>query len=186
MDPSNDGTVLYEKDEVVETITTGANGYATSSKLPLGEYRIEEIKVQNGMVLNTEIQKVKLEYEDQTVEVVSEEINFKNDRQKVNIELTKKDDEGTLLSGAVYGLYTKTDLMLDDEVLLAADTLIETAVTDTNGKLSFKADLPISSDDKVHFYVKEIEQPAGYVLSDSVFDVDTKYKEQTISIVTDC
>ena len=92
MDPSNDGTVLYEKDEIVETITTGTDGYATSSKLPLGDYRVEEIKVQNGMVLNTEIQKVKLEYEDQTVEVVSEEISFKNDRQKVNIELTKKDD----------------------------------------------------------------------------------------------
>ena len=135
------------------------------------------------MVLNTEIQKVTLEYEDQTVEVVSEEVSFTNDRQKVNIELTKKDDEGTLLAGAVYGLYTKTDLMLDDAILLSADTLIETAVTDENGKLSFKADLPISSDDEFHFYVKEIEQPAGYVLSDSVFDVDTKYKEQTISIV---
>ena len=183
MDPNNDGTVLYEKDEVVETITTGANGYATSGKLPLGEYRIEEIKVQNGMVLNTEIQKVTLEYEDQTVEVVSKEISFKNDRQKVNIELTKKDDEGTLLAGAVYGLYTKTDLMLDDEILLSADTLIETAVTDENGKLSFKADLPISLDEESHFYVKEIKQPAGYVLSDAVFDVDTKYKEQTISVI---
>lgn len=183
LDPSNDGTVLYEKDEVIETITTGADGYATSSKLPLGDYRVEEIKVQNGMVLNTEIQKVKLEYEDQTVEVVSEEISFKNDRQKVNIELTKKDDEGTLLSGAVYGLYTKTDLILDGNVLLPADTLIEKAVTDENGKITFNADLPISLDDEIHFYVKEIKQPSGYVLSDAVFDVDTKFKEQTITTV---
>lgn len=183
MDPSNDGTVLYEKDEVVETITTGADGSAKSGKLPLGEYRIEEIKVQNGMVLNTEIQKVKLEYEDQTAEVVSKEISFKNDRQKVNIELTKKDDEGTLLAGAVYGLYTKTDLMLDDKILLSADTLIETAATDENGKLSFKADLPISLDEESHFYVKEIKQPAGYMLSDNVFDIDTKYKTQTITII---
>ncbi|WP_071441739.1 MSCRAMM family protein [Traorella massiliensis] len=183
MDPSNDGTVLYEKDEIVETITTGTNGYATSGTLPLGEYRIEETKVQNGMILNTEIQKVKLEYKDQTVEVVSEEISFKNDRQKVNIELTKKDDEGNLLSGAVYGLYTKTDLVLDGNVLLPADTLIEEAVTDENGRLTFKADLPISLDDEVHFYVKEIKQPSGYVLSDAVFDVDTKFKEQTITTV---
>ena len=183
LDPSNDGTVLYEKDEIVETITTGADGYATSSKLPLGDYRVEEIKVQNGMVLNTEIQRVKLEYEDQTVEVVSEEISFKNDRQKVSIELTKKDDEGNLLSGAIYGLYTKTDLVLDGNVLLPADTLIEKAITDENGKLTFKADLPISLDDEIHFYVKEIKQPAGYVLSDAVFDVDTKYKDQTITTV---
>ena len=184
MDPSNDGTILYEKDETVETITTGTNGYATSSKLPLGEYRIEEIKVQNGMVLNTEIQRVKLEYEKQSVEVVSEKISFKNDRQKVSIELTKKDDEGNLLSGAIYGLCTKTDLVLDSIILLPADTLIEKAVTDENGRLTFKADLPISLDDEIHYYVKEIEAPYGFLLSDEVFNIDTHFKEQINAVIS--
>ena len=182
-DPSNDGTILYEKDEVVESIITDESGIAVSSELPLGNYRVEEIKVQDGMILNTEIQKVTLAYENQTVEVVSEEISFTNDRQKVSIELTKKDKDDHVLSGAVYGLYTKTDLILDDEVLLEADTLIEKAITDENGKLSFNADLPISLDNDVHFYVKEIEAPYGFVLSDEVFDLDTKFAPQTETVI---
>ena len=44
MDPSNDGSILYEKGALVETLITGASGKVTSKKLPLGVYEVEEIE----------------------------------------------------------------------------------------------------------------------------------------------
>lgn len=45
----------YAKDSVVDTITTGADGVATSKELYLGKYYIQEIKVadKEGMALNS-------------------------------------------------------------------------------------------------------------------------------------
>ena len=180
MDPSNDGTVLYEKDEIVETITTGRDGYAKSSELPLGAYRVEEIKVQDGMVLNKEIMKVTLEYEDQTVAVVYEKASFLNERQKIELNISKVDsDTEEPLAGAKFGLYAAEDIF-DHEgtLLLEKDTLIETSVSNVNGEIIFNADLPLYK-----YYVKEIEAPIGYATTDEVFSIDGSYQGQNVAVI---
>ena len=180
LDPSNDGTVLYEKDEVVETIMTSANGYVTSSDLPLGAYRVEEIKVQDGMVLNKEIKKVTLEYEDQTVEVVYGEASFLNERQKIELNISKADsatDEP--LAGAKFGLYAAEDILdYQGDLLLEKDTLIETSVSDKDGKIIFDADFPLYK-----YYVKEIEAPIGYATTDEIFNIDGSYQGQDVAVI---
>ena len=180
MDPSNDGTVLYEKDEIVETITTGTDGYATSSELPLGAYRVEEIKVQDGMVLNKEIKKVTLEYEDQTVEVVYGEASFLNERQKIELNISKADsDTEKPLAGATFGLYAAEDILdYQGDLLLEKDTLIETSVSDKDGKIIFDADLPLYK-----YYVKEIEAPIGYATTDEIFNIDGSYQGQDVAVI---
>ena len=59
-----DGTLRYAKDTVVDTVTTGADGTATSKALYLGKYEIREITAPYGMVLNDEIHTVELTYAD--------------------------------------------------------------------------------------------------------------------------
>ena len=82
LDPSNDGTILYKKGTLVDTITTGENGKATTKKLPLGVYEVKEVTAPNGMVINTTPQTVELEYKDQDTAIVYEDITFNNDRQQ--------------------------------------------------------------------------------------------------------
>lgn len=42
-DPSNDGTIIYKKGTVVDTIITKLDGKGTSKELPLGEYSVKEV-----------------------------------------------------------------------------------------------------------------------------------------------
>lgn len=182
LDPSNDGTVIYPAGTVVDTITTDQDGKGLSKELPLGKYEIHEIKAPNGYVLNTEEKHVELTYKDQTTSLVFSDLqSYFNERQKIELNIKKTDDEtGIGLEGAVYGLYAKQDVInADGAVILKADSLIEKSISDVNGELEFNADLPLGD-----YYVKELQAPIGYASSNEVFEVPAVYKGQDISTIT--
>ena len=84
-----------------------------------------------------------------------------------------------VLEGAVFGLFTKEDIVnADGKVIVNADTQIEKAVTGKDGKVTFTSDLPLGQ-----YYVKELEAPAGYVKSDKVIDVDATYKGDNVKVI---
>ena len=84
-----DGVMHYAKGEVVDTITTGADGVALSKELYLGKYEIQEITAPHGMVLNGTIQTVELTYAGQEVAITETAGNLYNERQKVKVSLSK-------------------------------------------------------------------------------------------------
>ena len=61
-------TLIYQKDTLVETLTTGEDGNATSSDLYLGKYRIVEVKAPEDLTIGKDesetTQEVTLEYAD--------------------------------------------------------------------------------------------------------------------------
>jgi uncharacterized surface anchored protein len=65
-----DGTLRYFDGEVVDTITTDADGYALSRELYLGRYNVIEAVSPEGWALDTTYHSVTLEYADQTTQVV--------------------------------------------------------------------------------------------------------------------
>ena len=70
-----------------------------------------------------------------------------------------KDTENTL-SGGHFALFAAQDMKtVDGKAAVKKDALIETAITGTDGKAAFKADLPVG----FSYYVKEVQAPAGYV-----------------------
>lgn len=180
MDPSNDGTVLYAKGTLVEEMVTDENGKAISSKLPLGKYDVVEKIAPDGFVINSQKQTVELKYKDELTEVVFEDTQFVNQRQTVEINAVKKDAETlTGLQGAEFSLYAKQDIYSVDNVLLVAkDTALETVVTNENGKAKFTLDLPLNS-----YYVKETKAPIGYSSTDKIIDIDASYQGQEIDII---
>ncbi len=180
LDSSNDGTVLYQKGTVVDTITTGADGKGQSKELPLGEYSVREVEAPNGFVINDEVKDVTLSYKDQNTAIVYDDASFVNDRQKVEITVTKKDKkEDVALFGAKFGLYASEDIRNNkSEIVVEKGTLIETGISDTNGNVKFKADLPLST-----YEVKEIEAPIGYTSSDEVLSFDATYQGQDIKVI---
>ena len=169
----------YAAGELVGTVTTDENGEVFLSDLPLGSYRIEEVKAPEGFVLNEEPQIITFAYQDQDTPVIEQEAVFTNERQKVEVSVVKKDAETqATVAGAVFGLYAKEDILAHGEVIVKADTLIGKVLSDENGKAVFMNDLPFG-----RYYIKEEAAPDGYVSSDKVIEVTAEYQGQEIPVV---
>lgn len=179
-DADGNRIVLYAKDTLVTTITTGESGKAVAKDLPLGRYYVVETKAPEGFVLNPEPVKVALTYQDQDTPIVEAEAIVGNDRQKVAISVEKQDAEnGQVLSGAVFGIYNKKDIRANGKVLVKADTLLQEMTSDENGMATCTLDLPFGE-----YYVKELKAPEGFVSSDEVLEFVAEYQGQETKIVS--
>lgn len=179
-DPSNDGTIIYKKGTVVDTITTNSEGKATSKALPLGDYSVREILAPDTFVLSGEVKDVSLKYKDQNTAIVFDNTSFTNERQKVDINVYKKDAENDIgLLGATFGLYAKNDIKnYKGEIVVTAGTLIESVTSNTEGKVHFTTDLPLTN-----FEIKEEQAPIGYSSSNEVIKVDATYRGQNTKVI---
>ena len=91
----------------------------------------------------------------------------------------KKDEETNApVSGAVFGIYNKEDILLGSEVLVPADTLLQEMESGEDGSAAFTMDLPLGQ-----YYVKETKAPDGYYSSDETIDFDASYQGQEIPAV---
>lgn len=179
-DADGNRIVLYAKDTLVTTITTGESGKAVAKDLPLGRYYVVETKAPEGFVLNPEPVKVALTYQDQDTPIVEAEAIVGNDRQKISISVEKQDAEnGRVLSGAVFGIYNKKDIQANGKVLVKADTLLQEMTSDENGMATCTLDLPFGE-----YYVKELKAPEGFVSSDEVLEFVAEYQGQETKIVS--
>ena len=172
-------TVYHKAGDKVATIVTNDKGIARVDDLPLGKYYLVETKTIDGFVLDDTPIESDLSYIDQNTKVVFAGMDVTNERQKVQITVTKTDSETKeALEGAVFGLFAKEDIVnKDGKVIVKADTQIERTVTGKDGKAAFTSDLPLGQ-----YYVKEIEAPKGYVKSDKIFDVDASYQGDKVKV----
>lgn len=87
-------TPIYESGELIDQLTTKADGSITSKELHLGKYKIVEQKAPADLTIGkTEAERtqyVTLSYAGQTVELVQEETTYINDRPKVKVQAVKK------------------------------------------------------------------------------------------------
>ena len=181
-----DGTLRASKGEVVDTVTTGADGTAVSKELYLGKYEVKEITAPFGMVLNEEIHAVELVYAGQNVAVTETAASFYNERQRVEIDLIKRlmTDEayGIGKNGEIFdvtfGLYAEKELTAADGTVIPADGLIEIISLDGNGSGKVKTDLPIGS-----YYVKELATNSAYILNVQKYPVTFEYAGQETATV---
>ena len=182
-----DGTLRASKGEVVDTITTGADGTATSKELYLGSYEVKEITAPYGMVLNDEIHSVELIYAGQEVAVTETSTSFYNERQKVEIDLTKSlevdENYGVGNNGEIFdvsfGLYATEELTAADGTTIPADGLIEVITLDENGHGKAVSDLPMGS-----YYIQEINTNAAYLKNETKYPVVFEYAGQETAVVS--
>lgn len=170
----------YAADELVGSITTDGNGIAQMDNLPLGRYYIVEKETSHGYVLDNEPRYVDLTYRDQDTPLVTYSADWQNARQRVQVEVLKKEkDSDKVLSGAIFGLYAADDIVSSKgKVLLAKDTLIELNTTDEDGKIQFVADLPVDS----RYYIKELAAPDGYVTDQEPQEFTFEYQGSGTSV----
>ncbi len=171
------GGVPASKGAVVATLTTDEKGEASLDNLPLGKYQVVEVQPPSGFAVCEEPKEITLSYADEHTEIIYGGAEFVNARVKPELSLVKTDGVTAYpVAGATYGIYAKEDIVsISGEVLVKADDLVDSAVTDENGKAKFEADLPLGL-----YYVKEVESPAGYLLDETVYDVDFSYTQEMV------
>lgn len=94
-----DGTIIYNKDDVVGEYNLSSDGHLTIDNLPLGtgevEYQIEEIATLPGLVLNKDKHIIVFKQNDTTTKVYDHELEIENQITKVEIfKLDKANNHG--------------------------------------------------------------------------------------------
>lgn len=170
-----EGTVWFNKGDVVDTFTTG-DGITTSSLLQLGKYTIKETATQTGYVLDSNSYDFDIEYAGQMIDVVEIKQAYVNERQKLNLDINKtfEEEDKDAYKDVVFGVYSKNDITLDDEVLIPADGLVGILTLDENGKNNEQLDLPVGD-----YYVKELETNVAHKLDEENHDFTFSYDEDT-------
>ncbi len=183
-----DGRTFAAKDTVVDTITTGTNGKAVSKDFPLGKYRVVEVTAPTLFNKDKIAQYVTATY-NANVETVEETLTFFDDRQTGGITVYKYDAElgvnGKVgLAGAVFSVTVNEDVKKADGsiykltkadgtvVELKAGTVIDTIVSDTDGKAVLPYKVPVG----YSYTIEELSPPDNYV---------NKHEQQTFNLMYD-
>ncbi|MCD7955846.1 MAG: hypothetical protein LUG93_08900 [Lachnospiraceae bacterium] len=166
--------LIYSEGDVVTTWVrtlsseavqeTNAEGYAYFGGMYPGSYTVKQTGTLDGYAVNTKEVTTRITQKDYVSSIIQNDdgmIEYTATRQDVRISVTRKAvSTGEALSGAVYGLYAKYDICTESGlVVVHAGTLVETAITGTDGIAAFSGDLPFG-----WYTVKELVAPSGYSL----------------------
>ena len=184
---TGDGTLRAYQGELIDEITTGKDGKATSKELYLGKYTVVEKTASDTFYNPNEQYDVELTYAGQTVSATSTELNLFNDRQKVTVSLAKALEQDEIfgigmndeIKNVQFGIYADEDITAADGSVIPADSLITYANCDENGNINFNCDLPIG----FKWYVKEMATDEHYVLSDEKYAFNTEYQGQKVQTI---
>lgn len=141
----------------------------------------------DGFVLNQEVKEFEITPQEQTINFDIQSVQYKNERQRLQIEVQKKDKENEMpLYGAVFGLYVTEDIYTNivydavsgkwiirdvPVVTVSAGTFIKACVTGTDGKGIFAGELPLGK-----YEIKELTPPTGYLPTEETVLVDASYE----------
>lgn len=162
-------------DGLIEIIALNEDGTATvKTDLPLGSYYVKELATDSHYILSDTKYPVVFEYAGQDTAVVKINANdgkaIENDILYGSVSGKKVDEDGKVLAGVVIGLF-RTD---DGE--FTKETALMTATSKEDGSFSFEG-IPYGT-----WYIREIEQPAGFVLDDTVYPVSIGKDAQVVEI----
>ena len=133
----------------IADVTTGADGKAVFSDLPLGSYTYQEISAPEGYVVDST--KYPITITTTTLNITETRTNA---LAKGSLTINKTDaDTGKALAGVTYRLFD------------SAGNKIADATTGTNGKAVF-SDLPLGS-----YTYQEISAPEGYVVDSAKYPI---------------
>lgn len=190
---------LFSEGDLVMTLTTDEKGQTWTGQedwdgtdiakgLPLGKYTVTQTVAGYGFALSEENavpREIEIAYAGQTVPVIYKDTAYENPRQKVTIEVTKKDKEmDTLLSGATFGLYAEEDIKnYNGKTVVKAGTLVAMASTcvgenETVENAVFEPDLPLAK-----YYIRELKAPYGYSTSRDKISVDASYQTDQREVI---
>ena len=171
---STSGTFI-PADGLIEIVSLNEDGTATiKTDLPYGRYYVQEIATDSHYKLSDAKYPIIFEYVGQDTAVVKIAVNdgkaIKNDLIYGSVSGKKVDEDGNALGGAMIGLFCTDDGEFTKENALMTTTSAE------DGSFSFE-NIPCGT-----WYVREIEQPTGFVLDDTIYPVTIGTDGQVVEI----
>lgn len=168
------GTVI-PADGLIEIVTLDENGKAVlKTDLPFGNYYVKEIATDEHYKLNDTKYPVEFAYGGQDTAVIKIAVNngekIENELIYGSVSGMKKDENGEALGGAVIGLFASSDVEFTE------DNAILTTTSEEDGSFSF-ANIPYGT-----WYVREIKQPTGFVLDETVFEIIISKDEEVVEV----
>ena len=162
-------------DGLIEIVTLDESGNGTvKTDLPMGSYYVKELATDEHYILPDTKYPVTFEYAGQENAKVQLAVNdgeaIENDLIYGSVSGKKVDENGEPLGGALIGLFKYNDTEFTKENALMTVTSKE------DGSFSFEK-IPFGI-----WYVREINQPTGFVLNETVYEVNISENEQVVEI----
>jgi len=165
-----DKTTRYALSDLVEIITTGEDGTAVSSALPLGTYIVRELSAPDGFTADPSNSMVaELTCKDQFTPLVWTGLHSINEAFTVEIDLRKVFETGFNTNqyvpggGAAFGLYNAEPITYGNRVL-NPDSCVDVVTVGSSGTALVKTKLPEGL-----YYLKEVKTRDGYDLNETPF-----------------
>ena len=162
-------------DGLIEIVTLDESGSGTvKTDLPMGGYYVKELATDEHYILSDTKYPVTFEYAGQETAKVQLAVNngeaIENNLIYGSVSGRKVNENGEPLGGALIGLFNYNDTEFTKENALMTVTSKE------DGSFSFEQ-IPFGI-----WYVREIEQPTGFVLNETVYEVNIAENEQVVEI----
>ena len=162
-------------DGLIEIVTLDESGNGTvKTDLPMGGYYVKELATDEHYILSDAKYPVTFEYAGQETAKVQLAVNdgeaIENDLIYGSVSGRKVNENGEPLGGALIGLFKYNDTEFTKENALM------TATSQKDGSFSFEQ-IPFGI-----WYVREIEQPTGFVLNETIYEVNIAENEQVVEI----
>lgn len=152
---------------IVDTITTGADGKGESKQLPLGNYQLVERSVPTPYLLDSEPIPFTLAYVDQNTAIVSEQISVENERAQGKIQIVKQDAiDQRPIAGVLF------------DILDSSDNVVATVKTDENGFAETEL-LPLGE-----YVAVETKEAEGYLKNPARTPITLAYKDMHTALIT--
>ena len=154
------GYCIYPKGTVIDTITTGTDGIAETTKAIYKgySYTVTEIEAPKGYSLNSEPQTVKIATDTADFE---SEVSVKNTPWTAPFIITKKNLGGELLPNCEF------------EILDENERQITTGITDENGIATFSLGYG-------KYFYHEIAAPDEYIIDDTLYPFEISEEGVTV------
>lgn len=159
--------VINSDNEVVETIVTNKDGYAITSRIPIGKYILKETKTDNMHILNKEIIKV-----DVTTDIISK-LEITNERIKGQIKVIKTSEDDNFINGKEKGSPIEN---VKFEVYDSNNNLVDEITTSEDGTAITRLL------DKGCYFIKEVESGEWYLLNEKTFEAEIKEHQEIVSV----
>lgn len=172
-------TTYYPNKVVHETFKTDENGQFTfPEKLKYGTYYLEELHAPEGY-LKGELLTFKVTEGSTWEKPLVVQYADENAMGKIQIQKTDAETK-TALANAVFEITAAEDIITPDgTVRLQKGEIADTITTDDAGNAESK-NLFLGK-----YFVKEKQQPDGYLLNEKKYEVELKYKDQNTTLITE-
>ena len=150
-----EGTTEFLENAAFAVAKSSEDGSFSFENIPYGMWLVRELEAPEGYVLSDEIFEVQITENDTVIELG----NLENKPITGSICGIKVGKAGKPLSGAVFGLFAEGTTEFVENAAFAV------AESSEDGSFSFE-NIPYGV-----WLVRELEAPAGYVLSDEIYEV---------------